>query len=70
MHQVRVHAAVAGLALAGDRLYGGGPPTPWALAHAPQAPPFHLHHLGLSGPDLAPRPLPVPGWWPALPEDL
>lgn len=68
MHQVRVHAGFVGLALAGDRLYGGGEPTPWALAHAEQAglatPPFHLHHVGLVGPGLAPTPLPVPGWWP------
>lgn len=66
MHQVRVHAAFAGLALAGDRLYGGGEPTPWALAFRPEEPPFHLHHVGLSGPGLAPFPLDRPGWWPEV----
>lgn len=69
MHQIRAHAAFAGLALAGDGLYGGGPPTPLAARHAADAglaaPPFHLHHLGLSGEGLHPPPLPPPGWWPA-----
>ena len=68
MHQIRAHAAFAGLALAGDGLYGGGAPTPAAQAFAREAglaaPPFHLHHLGLSGPDLCPPELPAPAWWP------
>jgi len=67
MHQIRLHAAVAGLALAGDRLYGGGEPTAQAQALARQRglprPPFHLHHVGLSGPGLAPPPLDPPAWW-------
>jgi 23S rRNA-/tRNA-specific pseudouridylate synthase len=59
MHQVRLHAAFSGIALAGDRLYGGGPlPFPAPV-------PFLLHHLGLHGPGLAPPPFPLPGWWPA-----
>jgi 23S rRNA-/tRNA-specific pseudouridylate synthase len=61
-HQIRVHAAFAGLALAGDRLYGGGAPDPaWPV-------PFLLHHLGLDGPDLdgASR-SPIPAFWPTLP---
>ncbi len=66
-HQIRVHCAFAGLALAGDGLYGGGPPTPAALALAEQAdlssPPFHLHHVGLRGPGLDPPASPCPSWW-------
>ncbi len=63
-HQVRLHAAFVGLALAGDRLYGGGPTPPGAPAGVP----FLLHHEGLAGkwPDGAPLASPVappPGWW-------
>ena len=39
MHQVRVHAALAGLPLTGDRLYGGAPG------------PYLLHHLRIVGRD-------------------
>jgi 23S rRNA-/tRNA-specific pseudouridylate synthase len=39
-HQIRVHAATAGLALRGDALYGGGP-----ALHPDR--PFHLHHVGV-----------------------
>ncbi|RME23251.1 MAG: hypothetical protein D6798_13915 [Deltaproteobacteria bacterium] len=67
MHQVRLHAAMAGLALAGDRLYGGGEPTApaRALARARGLPaaPFHLHHVGLSGPGLVTPVLAPPPWW-------
>jgi 23S rRNA pseudouridine1911/1915/1917 synthase len=43
-HQIRVHAAAVGLALAGDRKYGGSGPAPFAL-----------HHEGIDGwPGLAP----------------
>lgn len=66
-HQIRVHSAFAGLALAGDGLYGGGPPTPEALAFAEESglasPPFHLHHIGLRGPGLEPPASPCPSWW-------
>ncbi len=64
-HQIRVHAASVGLALSGDRLYGGGP-----LKHA--APPpsvrFQLHHVEIKGPveglpSLACPTLPPPDWW-------
>lgn len=56
-HQIRVHAASVGLALAGDKLYGGGPPLDGAPA------PFALHHVGLSGlSEGAPRCEPPP-WW-------
>jgi hypothetical protein len=60
-HQIRVHAAFAGLALAGDRLYGGGGSEPdWPV-------PFLLHHLGLRGPDVEDAPMsPVPEFWPTL----
>ena len=53
MHQIRVHAASVGLALAGDRRYGGGAPLDPGV-------PFLLHHLGLSGPGLTPPVFPVP----------
>ncbi len=43
MHQIRVHAGFVGLALAGDRHYGGGPPLDEGV-------PFRLHHVGLVGP--------------------
>jgi 23S rRNA pseudouridine1911/1915/1917 synthase len=60
-HQIRVHAAFAGLALAGDRLYGGGAPdSGWPV-------PFLLHHLGLEGPDVKGASMsPVPEFWPTL----
>lgn len=62
MHQIRVHAAAAGLALAGDTLYGGGSLD---LDRPPGAR-FLLHHVGLRGPALDPPPIPVPDWWPPL----
>lgn len=43
MHQIRVHAAFLGIALLGDRRYGGGP-TP---VDAPEGVEFFLHHVGL-----------------------
>lgn len=39
MHQIRAHAASVGLALDGDRLYGG----------APTGAPFQLHHCRIEG---------------------
>jgi 23S rRNA pseudouridine1911/1915/1917 synthase len=57
MHQIRAHAGFAGLALAGDRLYGGGETPPGFPV------PFALHHLGLRGPGLSPPPVPPPLWW-------
>jgi len=59
MHQIRVHAASVGLALAGDRIYGGGAPLP-GLA------PFLLHHLGLRGPWFEPPRCPLPAYWPSV----
>lgn len=61
-HQIRVHAAAAGLALAGDTLYGGGTLD----LDRPTGARFLLHHRGLKGPGLAPSPQPVPDWWPLL----
>ena len=56
-HQIRVHAASVGIALQGDRRYGGGPtPTGWPCA-------FRLHHVGLQGPlELRTDPVPLPEW--------
>ena len=63
MHQIRAHAGFAGLALAGDRLYGGGAmPAGFPV-------PFALHHVGLVGPDLAPAPVPMPDWWEQIGRD-
>ncbi|MEL6341584.1 MAG: RNA pseudouridine synthase [Myxococcota bacterium] len=58
-HQIRAHAGFAGLALVGDRLYGGGD-TP-----APFPVPFALHHVQLTGPGIRPPSAPLPDWWPA-----
>lgn len=55
MHQIRVHAAFVGLALRGDKLYGGG------TAISPDIP-FHLHHVGLKGAGLATDPVADPPW--------
>lgn len=56
MHQIRVHAAFVGLALAGDRLYGGGPPVDGQ-------PSFCLHHVGLNDPaGWGTSPVPAPPW--------
>ena len=58
MHQIRLHAAIAGLALVGDRLYGGG--------EAPEFFPsdFALHHYGIRSNKWQPPVVPVPQWWP------
>lgn len=60
MHQIRVHAASCGLALAGDRLYGG---RPFNLER-PVGVPFCLHHIGV-GEALGERipDAPVPAFW-------
>ena len=60
MHQIRLHAASVGIALAGDRLYGGGS---WKFDR-PEGAQFALHHLGVAGPGLEPESTPVPAWWP------
>lgn len=56
-HQIRVHAASVGLALRGDRLYGGGhTPEGWSSD-------FRLHHVGLEGPGaLRTDPVSTPAW--------
>ena len=56
MHQIRLHAASIGLALAGDRLYGGGA---WTFPR-PDGAHFALHHIGISGPGLQPCEAPSP----------
>lgn len=57
-HQIRVHAAFVGLALAGDRLYGGGPQPPDAPPNAT----FLLHHVGMHGAGVRTAPVPTPPW--------
>ena len=52
MHQIRVHAAAVGLALRGDRIYGGGGPIAEEV-------PFRLHHLGAVGMGEG---VALPGW--------
>lgn len=59
MHQIRVHAAFVGLALQGDRFYGGGQPP----EHWPEGVLFRLHHVGLKAPDgTTTDPVPLPDW--------
>lgn len=60
MHQIRLHAASVGLALTGDRLYGGGTAPPEG---APPGVTFALHHVGLRGGGLASPILAPPAWW-------
>ncbi len=61
MHQIRVHAASVGLALTGDRIYGGGAEPPEG---APESVGFALHHVGLTVPGLVSPILQPPSWWP------
>jgi len=59
-HQIRVHAAFLGLVLAGDRVYGGGPPPPESAGRGSNAP-FCLHHVGFTG-AFRTREVPTPRW--------
>ena len=58
MHQIRLHAAFAGLALVGDRLYGGGDSPSYFPSH------FALHHCGIQSERWNVPDVPVPAWWP------
>jgi 23S rRNA-/tRNA-specific pseudouridylate synthase len=60
-HQIRVHAAFVGLALAGDSLYGGGG-LPEGLEPPPGAG-FLLHHEHIEGPGWSSPVLAPPAWW-------
>lgn len=51
-HQIRLHASMVGLVLAGDRLYGGGE-TPKGFPAT-----FALHHVGLHGSEWNPTAIP------------
>ncbi len=67
MHQIRVHAASVGLALRGDRIYGGGEPLGATdLPGLPEGAPFLLHHLGVRHPELPAARCPPPAWWPPV----
>ena len=58
MHQIRVHAAFLGIALAGDRLYGGG-----ERGDIPGEGTFCLHHVGMVGPQgFRTDPIALPPW--------
>lgn len=60
MHQIRVHAASCGLALVGDRLYGGRP----CEVPRPSAVPFFLHHVGVGRLlDVVLPDAPLPQFW-------
>lgn len=65
-HQIRVHAAFLGIAIRGDRLYGGGPPR----EDAPSGVSFHLHHVGFRGAGLQTAEVCEPSWVRAAREDL
>lgn len=66
MHQIRAHAAFVGLALRGDRIYGGGASiSREELPDLPGGVPFLLHHLGAEGGGLPSARCPPPAWWPA-----
>ena len=58
MHQIRIHAAFCGIALLGDRLYGGG--------DSPDDFPslFALHHRGIETTAFTVDPASLPEWWP------
>jgi len=60
-HQVRLHAAFVGLALAGDRLYGGGPPP--AGLSMPAGAGFLLHHVQVVAPGWSSPVVEPPAWW-------
>ena len=57
MHQIRLHAAFVGLALWGDKLYGG--------SVAPEQFPstFALHHVGIQSSSWKTTPTKIPQWW-------
>jgi 23S rRNA-/tRNA-specific pseudouridylate synthase len=63
MHQIRAHAAFVGIALLGDRRYGG---APLPAGFAPPGVTFALHHHEMEGlVTPAPR-LATPDWWGGL----
>lgn len=61
MHQIRLHASMLGLALVGDRLYGGGE----SPEHFPST--FALHHAGIQSTRWNCRDVEPPEFWFAHP---
>ena len=64
MHQIRVHAAIAGVALLGDTLYGGGASPSYFPSH------FALHHCGIQSKRWHVQDVPIPEWWPKWAQDV
>lgn len=58
MHQIRIHAAFAGIGLLGDRLYGGGEAPEYFPSH------FALHHYGVQYSKWNVQKISLPKWWP------
>ena len=72
MHQLRLQAAVRGMPIVGDRLYGGPAAdlAVEAMIEAPREPPIALHawRIEWSDPESGERTTaeaPLPAWWPA-----
>lgn len=60
MHQIRVHASFLGIALLGDRKYGGGETPDFFLGT------FALHHHQIGDWPA----IPVPSWWPKWAQEI
>ena len=64
MHQIRLHAAFGGIALLGDRLYGGGEKAEYFPSL------FALHHYGIEYSGWKLQQIPLPKWWPKWTKNL
>ncbi len=61
-HQVRIHAASVGLAILGDRLYGGAVPS-WLETVGARNSAFFLHHERILAPGWRSPRVPLPAAW-------